>query len=38
MLEAVTGPLYIAILLARLVSLAVAPGPRGDAGPGPRTP
>jgi hypothetical protein len=27
MLEAVTGPLYIAILLARLVSLAVAPGP-----------
>jgi hypothetical protein len=27
MLEAVTGPLYIAVLLARLVSLAVAPGP-----------
>jgi hypothetical protein len=27
MLEAVTGPLYIAILLARLVSLAVSPGP-----------
>ena len=27
MLEAVTGPLYIAILLARLVSLAVAPAP-----------
>jgi ion channel len=26
MLEAVTGPLYLAILLARLVSLAVAPG------------
>jgi hypothetical protein len=25
-LEAVTGPLYVAILLARLVSLAVAPG------------
>lgn len=28
MLEAVTGPLYLAILLARLVSLAVAPGGR----------
>lgn len=28
MLEAVTGPLYLAILLARLVSLGVAPGPR----------
>jgi hypothetical protein len=31
MLEAVTGPLYIAILLARLVSLAVASGPGGSA-------
>ena len=30
MLEAVTGPLYIAILLARLVSLAVTPGPGAD--------
>jgi hypothetical protein len=28
MLEAVTGPLYLAILLARLVSMAVAPGRR----------
>ena len=28
LLEAVTGPLYLAILLARLVSLAVAPGGR----------
>lgn len=28
-LEAVTGPLYIAILLARLVSLAVTPGASG---------
>ena len=28
MLEAVTGPLYLAILLARLVSLAVAPAAR----------
>ena len=27
-LEAVVGPLYLAILVARLVSLAVAPGPR----------
>ena len=34
MLEAVTGPLYIAILLARLVSLAVSPGPGSDAGHG----
>jgi hypothetical protein len=35
MLEAVTGPLYLAILLARLVSLAVAPsrsGPRERKG------
>jgi hypothetical protein len=34
MLEAVTGPLYIAILLARLVSLAMAPRTEGggDAG------
>ena len=31
MLEAVTGPLYVAILLARLVSLAVASGPGSDA-------
>src|SRR5512143_2830990 len=34
MLEAVTGPLYIAILLARLVSLAMAPGTGGDTGKG----
>ena len=32
MLEAVTGPLYLAILLARLVSLAVAPGGRAREG------
>jgi len=32
MLEAVTGPLYLAILLARLVSLAVAPGGRAHEG------
>jgi hypothetical protein len=32
MLEAVTGPLYLAILLARLVSLAVAPGGRARTG------
>ncbi len=38
MLEAVTGPLYIAILLARLVSLAMAPGAGRDAGEGPGTP
>jgi hypothetical protein len=38
MLEAVTGPLYIAILLARLVSLAVAPGAEGDKREGPRAP
>ncbi len=31
MLEAVTGPLYIAILLARLVSVAVPSGPGSDA-------
>ena len=31
MLEAVTGPLYIAILLARLVSLAVTSGPGSSA-------
>jgi len=30
--EAVVGPLYLAILVARLVSLAVAPGPKGSAG------
>jgi hypothetical protein len=30
MLEAVVGPLYLAILLARLVSLAIAPA--GDRG------
>jgi ion channel len=38
MLEAVVGPLYIAILLARLVSLAMAPGtgagPRKESGDG----
>jgi hypothetical protein len=34
MLEAVTGPLYVAILLARLVSLAVTPTPAGDGGEG----
>jgi hypothetical protein len=34
MLEAVVGPLYIAILLARLVSLAVAPVPEGGSGQG----
>jgi hypothetical protein len=38
MLEAVTGPLYIAILLARLVTLAVTPGPAGGAGDGPPAP
>ena len=32
MLEAVTGPLYLAVLLARLVSLAVAPGGRPREG------
>ncbi len=31
MLEAVTGPLYVAILLARLVSLAMAPQPGSGA-------
>ena len=36
MLEAVTGPLYVAILLARLVSLAVAPGASRDLRAGPR--
>lgn len=35
-LEAVTGPLYVAILLARLVSLAVAPGASRDLPAGPR--
>jgi hypothetical protein len=35
MLEAVTGPLYIAILLARLVSLAVTPGKASDTRGGP---
>jgi hypothetical protein len=36
MLEAVTGPLYIAILLARLVSLAMTPpGPPSDTRGGP---
>jgi hypothetical protein len=35
MLEAVTGPLYIAILLARLVSLAMTPGPPNDTRGGP---
>jgi len=38
MLEAVTGPLYVAILLARLVSLAVASGPGSDTNRGPATP
>jgi hypothetical protein len=38
MLEAVTGPLYIAILLARLVSLAVTPGPDGGTREGPLDP
>lgn len=38
MLEAVTGPLYIAILLARLVSLAVASGPGTGADRSPGTP
>lgn len=33
-LEAVTGPLYIAILLARLVSLAVTPAAASGAEPG----
>jgi len=37
-LEAVTGPLYIAILLARLVSLAMTPGTAKDAREGPGTP
>jgi Ion channel len=32
MLEAVVGPLYLAILVARLVSLAVAPGQQGRSG------
>jgi hypothetical protein len=36
MLEAVTGPLYLAILLARLVSLAVAPGGGSGRGHGSR--
>ena len=30
-LEAVVGPLYLAILIARLVSLAVAPGREGSS-------
>jgi Ion channel len=38
MLEAVTGPLYIAILLARLVSLAVTPGTAKDTREGPGSP
>ncbi len=43
MLEAVTGPLYVAILLARLVSLAMAPrtqsgGGEGASSSGGRTP
>ncbi len=38
MLEAVTGPLYIAILLARIVSLAMAPGAGGGTGQGPGSP
>lgn len=37
-LEAVTGPLYIAILLARLVSLAMTPGAAKDTREGPGTP
>lgn len=32
MLEAVTGPLYLTILLARLVSLGVTPGPGREPG------
>jgi hypothetical protein len=32
MLEAVTGPLYLTVLLARLVSLAAAPGPGREPG------
>jgi hypothetical protein len=31
MAEAVAGPLYLAVLLARLVSLAVTPEARGPA-------
>jgi hypothetical protein len=38
MLEAVTGPLYIAILLARLVSLAVTRGAGAGTREGPRAP
>ena len=34
MLEAVIGSLYLAILVARLVSLSVPPGGEGKTGPG----
>jgi hypothetical protein len=38
MLEAVTGPLYLAILIARLVSQAIVPAPGATPEPPPAPP